>query len=60
MVAFTLFHVAISLVAILSGFAVAVGLLRSDRKAGTTAVFLLTTAATSVTGFLFPVHHVMP
>lgn len=60
MVAFTLFHVAISLVGIFTGFGVTLGLLQSRRMDATTAIFLVTTAATSVTGFLFPVHHVMP
>jgi hypothetical protein len=58
--AFTLLHVAISLVGIFTGFAVTLGLLKSQRMDATTAIFLVTTAATSVTGFLFPVHHIMP
>jgi hypothetical protein len=59
-VAFTLFHVALSLVGIFTGFAVAVGLLKSERMDCVTRVFLWTTAATSITGYLFPVHHLMP
>src|SRR6266404_3613703 len=58
--AFTLFHVVISLVGIASGFVVVYGLLASKRLDGWTSVFLTTTAATSVTGFLFPVHQFMP
>lgn len=58
--AFTFFHVALSLVAIVSGFVVVYGLLTSKRMDGWTSLFLTTTAATSVTGFLFPVHHFMP
>jgi len=58
--AFTIFHVLISLVAICSGFVVAYGLLTAKRLQGWTALFLATTVATSVTGFLFPVHHFMP
>jgi hypothetical protein len=58
--AFTLFHVAISLVGIVSGFVVVYGLLTARRLDGWTALFLTTTVATSVTGFLFPVHHFMP
>jgi len=55
---FTLFHVALSLVGIVSGFALTFALLASkDRWAAT---FLTTTVATSVTGFFFPVHHFMP
>jgi hypothetical protein len=52
--AFTLFHVAISLVAIMAGFVVVFALLGSKVEAGWTRVFLWTTLATSVTGFLFP------
>jgi hypothetical protein len=59
-VAFTLFHVALSLVGIVSGFVVAVGLLRSRGLDCWTRVFLWTTAATSVTGYLFLVHKLMP
>ena len=58
--AFTLFHVVLSLVGIASGFVVVYGLLNSKRLEGWTALFLGTTVATSVTGFLFPVHHFLP
>jgi hypothetical protein len=58
--AFTAFHVLISLVGIGSGFVVLYGLLESKGFPGWTAVFLTTTVATSVTGFLFPFHHFMP
>jgi uncharacterized protein YggT (Ycf19 family) len=58
--AFTLFHVAISLAGIVSGFVVLYGLLTSQRMDGWTLVFLSTTIATSVTGFLFPFHHFTP
>jgi hypothetical protein len=47
---FTLLHVLISLVGIVSGLWV---LLRNDRSAAMTAVFLATTVLTSATGFLF-------
>src|SRR5258706_12756130 len=57
---FTLAHVAISLVGIISGFVVLYGLLTAKRFEATTALFLATTVATSVTGFFFPVHHFMP
>ena len=49
---FTLLHVVISLVAIVSGLIVMFGLLESRRMGNWTALFLLTTIATSVTGFL--------
>ncbi len=57
---YTIIHVVISLVAILSGLVVLFGLLAARALHGWTAVFLATTAATSVTGFFFRVHHLMP
>ncbi len=50
---FTQLHVIISLIAIISGIIVAVGMLGARRMPGMTALFLLTTVATSVTGFMF-------
>jgi len=58
--AFTLLHVIITLVAIGSGLIVVGGMFASHRLPGTTALFLLTTALTSVTGFLFPIHGFTP
>jgi hypothetical protein len=58
--AFTMFHVVLSLIGIGSGFVVLYGLLTSRRLDDWTMVFLTTTVATSVTGFLFPVHHFLP
>jgi hypothetical protein len=58
--AYTLFHVALSLVGIASGFIVLVGLLTGNRQDRWTKVFLLSTVLTSVTGFFFPVQHFMP
>jgi hypothetical protein len=58
--AFTLLHVVITLVAIGSGLIVVGGMFASHKLPGTTAIFLLTTALTSVTGFLFPVHGFTP
>jgi len=52
--AFTFFHVVLSLVGIASGFVAVYGILASKRVEGWTTTFLITTAATSVTGFLFP------
>jgi hypothetical protein len=57
---FTLFHVAISLVGILSGLIVAYGLITDRKMPGLTAIFLLTTIATSVTGFFFHRDHILP
>lgn len=50
---FTTVHVAISLIAILSGLVVAVGMLRDQTSASWTTTFLAATIATSVTGFFF-------
>jgi hypothetical protein len=58
--AFTLLHTVISLVAIGSGLIVVGGMFASHRLPGTTALFLFTTALTSVTGFLFPIHSFTP
>jgi hypothetical protein len=57
---FTLVHVVISLVGIVSGLFVMSGLLGSHRMPGWTALFLLTTILTSATGFLFPFTHLLP
>jgi hypothetical protein len=57
---FTIMHVIISLIGIGSGFVVVVGLLTGRRLNGWTALFLASTAATSITGFLFPFHHFTP
>ena len=51
--AFTLLHVVISLIAIASGVVVTLGMWRAQKLQGWSAVFLATTIATSVTGFLF-------
>jgi hypothetical protein len=51
--AFTQFHVLLSLIGIVSGIVVALAMLGSSRLPVLTAIFLLTTVATSVTGFMF-------
>src|SRR5881227_2020826 len=51
---FTLLHVVLSLVGVLAGLVVAGGLVAGKRLDGWTGVFLVTTIATSVTGFGFP------
>ena len=58
--AFTTLHVVISLIAIASGIIVMFGLLGSNRMAGMTALFLLTTILTNATGFLFPFEKLLP
>ena len=52
--AFTTLHVVISLIGIATGLAWLAGLARGRHFASWAAVFLVTTIATSVTGFLFP------
>lgn len=58
--AFTVVHVIISLIGIASGLIVVFGMLGSRRLGNWTALFLLTTILTSVTGFFFPIHGVTP
>jgi hypothetical protein len=58
--AFTLFHVALSLVGILAGLVVVFALISGKQSKSWTGTFLLTTAATSLTGFLFPFHNFLP
>ncbi len=57
---FTLVHVLISLSGIASGLVVMYGFLTNKRLNSWTAVFLTTTALTSLTGFLFPFNGVTP
>src|SRR2546428_6162291 len=57
---FTFVHVLLSLVRIGAGFVVLFGLLTGRQLDGWTALFLATTVATSVTGFGFPVDHLLP
>jgi hypothetical protein len=57
---FTLLHVILSLAGIGSGFIVVIGLLSGKRFDGWTAIFLATSVLTSVTGFLFPIHQILP
>jgi hypothetical protein len=51
---FTLLHVIISLIGIVSGAVVMWSLWSATRPDGSAVLFLTTTAATSATGFLFP------
>src|SRR5580692_4424462 len=57
---YTLVHIIISLIGIGSGFLVMFGLLTARRFDGATALFLVTTVLTSVTGFGFPFDHLLP
>jgi hypothetical protein len=58
--AFTAVHVVISLLGIISGVVVVIGLLRSQCLEGWTGVFLTSTVLTSVTGFMFPFAGLLP
>ena len=61
MPALTFLHVVISLIGIVSGTVVAFGMVANKPLPLWTFLFLLSTVATSVTGFLFfPFHHFMP
>jgi hypothetical protein len=60
MTTFTIVHVVISLAGILSGLVVLFGLIAGKRLDGWTALFLITTVATSFTGFMFPFHKLLP
>src|SRR5262249_7736973 len=57
---YTLIHVAISLVGIVSSLFVLFGMLGGKRLDGLTSLFLFTTGLTSVTGFGFPFKHLEP
>ena len=57
---YTLIHVIISLIGIASGLIVLFGMLGSKRLDGLTAIFLVTTALTSITAFGFPFKGVTP
>jgi hypothetical protein len=54
------FHVIVSLIGIVSGLIVLLGMLGARRMAGLTAAFLATTVLTSVTGFFLPAAHLLP
>jgi hypothetical protein len=51
--AFTQFHVLLSLIGIVSGIVVTLAMLAANRQPVLTAIFLASTVATSVTGFMF-------
>jgi len=58
--AFTIFHVVLSFAGIGAGFVVLYGFAVGKRFEPWTKVFLATTAATTLTGFLFPVDRFLP
>lgn len=57
---FTFVHVVLSLIGILSGLVAMFGMFGGKRLDGWTAIFLVSTVLTSVTGFLFPFHGFLP
>ena len=57
---FTAVHVVLSLIGIVTGFVVMLSFLVGKRLRVWTGLFLVTTLATSVTGFGFPVDHMLP
>jgi hypothetical protein len=60
MTPFTFLHVLLSLIGIFSGFIAVFGMIAGKRLDGWTALFLVTTALTSLTGFFFPFHKLLP
>lgn len=56
----TIVHVLISLIGIAAGFVALSAFTRGERRNGATTIFLVTTIATSVTGFFFPFKGVTP
>ena len=59
--AFTTLHTIVSLIGIASGVIAVTGMLRSRRRLdGWTTLFLVTTALTTITGFLFPFTEILP
>jgi hypothetical protein len=57
---YTIVHTLISLVAILTGLVVVLGMLGRKRLDGWTKWFLITAVATTITGFFFPFHGFTP
>ncbi len=57
---FTFVHVVITLIAMAAGLVAIFGMIGNNRRDATTAIFLLFTVLTSVTGFLFPITKLTP
>jgi hypothetical protein len=57
---FTLVHTVLSLIGIVSGVVVVLGMLNAKRLDGWTMLFLATTVLTCMTGFFFPLDHILP
>ena len=58
--AVTAIHINISLIAIITGLIVMLGMLGSRPIPGLTAIFLVFTILTSITGFMFPFERLLP
>jgi hypothetical protein len=58
--ALTIFHTAISLVAIVAGFPVVHGFLTNADRPGWTKIYIVSTALTLITSFLFPFNGFTP
>jgi hypothetical protein len=57
---YTIIHTLLSLIAIFTGFVVLFGLFAGKRLDGWIKWFLITSIATTVTGFFFPFHGITP
>jgi hypothetical protein len=57
---YTKVHVVISLIGIVSGIVVLLAMVKGADKSGWTSLFLVSTVATSVTGFGFPINGFTP
>ena len=57
---FTVFHTALSLIALIAGIFAVMGLIGGRRHNGWIGLFLLTAVLTSVTGFAFPFDKLLP
>ena len=58
--AFTTLHVILSLIAMLAGIVVMIGMLASVRVGFWAGLFLATAILTSATGYLFPTNGILP
>lgn len=56
----TFVHVVLSIIGIASGLVVARAMMAGPQPDRWTTVFLLSTVATSITGFMFPFHRLLP
>lgn len=57
---FTILHILISLIALISGVRLTIGFSKGTDPNATRLIFLVSTAANLLTGFLFPFHGVTP